>query len=181
MQDWACALELVEFATETLTRDVKPTRCDGSMWKQSDDGLMPYWAARVEKQFGKDPNVDAFNMVPRMAQATCWVLPLDDFSSTPTDPSKQYWMCPPCLRFSDCVRKNRQDKLRAIVLGRKWTHREWWKPLMEITLQEYHLIGPETKAHPYQDDHLTPFPQRAWSKVALYMDGGITEENLAET
>ena len=33
VQDRACALELVEFAPETLARDALPTRRDGSMWK----------------------------------------------------------------------------------------------------------------------------------------------------
>ena len=95
MQDWACALELVEFAPETLARDVLPTRRDGSMWEQSDYGLTPYWAARVKKQFGKNTDVDAFNRVPGMAQATSWVSPLNDFFSTPAVPSKFYWMGPP--------------------------------------------------------------------------------------
>ena len=111
VQDRACALELVEFAPEALARDVLPTRRDGSMWTQSDYGLTPYWAARVEKQFGKNPDVDAFNRVPGMAQATRWVSPLGNFFSTPTDPSKLYWMCPPYHRSSDCVRKIRQEKL----------------------------------------------------------------------
>ena len=53
------------------------------MWEQSDYGLTPYWAACVKKQFGKKPDVDAFNGVPGMAQATCWVSPLDDFISDP--------------------------------------------------------------------------------------------------
>ena len=92
VQDRACALKLVEFAPEVLARDVLPTRRDGSMWTQSDYGLTPYWAARVKKQFGKNPDVDAFNRVPGMAQATCWVSPLEDFFSTPADPSKLYWM-----------------------------------------------------------------------------------------
>ena len=160
LQDRACALELVEFAPETLARDVLPTRRDGSMWTQSDYGLTPYWAARVKKQFGKNPDVDAFNRVPGMAQATRWVSPLEDFFSTPADPSRLYWMCPPYHRFSDCVRKIRHIKLRAIVVGPKWTHREWWKPLMEITLQGYHLPGPETKACLYQNDHLPPILNR---------------------
>ena len=49
IQDRACALELIEFAPETLARDVLPTWRDGSMWTQSDYGLTPYWAARVER------------------------------------------------------------------------------------------------------------------------------------
>ena len=52
---------------------------------------------------------------------------------------------------------------------------------MEITLQGYHLPGPETKACLYQNDRLTPLPQRGWSMVAPYVDGGIAEENLAAT
>ena len=52
---------------------------------------------------------------------------------------------------------------------------------MEITLQGYHPPGPETKVRLYQNDHPTPLPQRGWSKVALYVDGGIAEENLAAT
>ena len=181
VQDRACALELVEFAPETLARDVLPTRRDGSAWSQSDEGLTPYWVARVKNQFGKNPDVDAFNRVPGMAQATRWVSPLEEFFSTPADPSKLYWMCPPYHRFSDCVRKIREEKLRAIIVGPKWTHRVWWKPLMEITLQGYHLPGPETKASLYQNDHLTALPQRDRSTVALYVDGGIAEENLAAT
>ena len=181
VQDRACAFELIEFAPETLARDVLPTRRDGSMWIQSDYGLTPYWAACVKKQFGKNPDVDAFNRVPGMAQPTCWVSPLEDFFSTPADPSKLYWMCPPYHRFSDCVRKIRQEKLRAMVVGPKWTHREWLKPLLEITLQGYHLPGPETKALLCQNDHLTSLPQRGWSTSTLYVDGGIAEENLAAT
>ena len=50
---------------------------------------------------------------------------------------------------------------------------------MEITLQGSHIPGPETKSRLYQNDHLTPLPQRGWSAVALYVDGGIAEENLA--
>ena len=38
--------------------------------RQSDYGLTPYRAPRVKKQFGKNPDVDAFNRVPGMAQAT---------------------------------------------------------------------------------------------------------------
>ena len=181
VQDRACALELVEFAPETLARDVLPTQRDGSMWKQSDYSLTPYWAACVKKQVRKSPDVDAFNTVPGMAQATHWVSPLDDFFSSPRDPWKLYWMCPPHHRLSDCVRKVRQEKLRAIVVGPKWTNREWWKPLMEITLQGYHLPGLETKARPYQEDHLTPLPQRGWSTMALCVEGGIAEENLTAT
>ena len=52
---------------------------------------------------------------------------------------------------------------------------------MEITLQGYHFPGPETKARLYQNDQLTPLPQRGWSTVALYVDGGIAEENLVTT
>ena len=52
---------------------------------------------------------------------------------------------------------------------------------MAITLQGYHLPGPKTKARLYQNHHLTPLPQRGWSTVALYVDGGIAEENLAAT
>ena len=79
VHDQARALELVEIAPETLARYFLPTRRDGSMWTQCDYGLTPYWAARVKKQFGKHPNVDAFKRVPGMAQATRWVSPLDDF------------------------------------------------------------------------------------------------------
>ena len=125
--------------------------------------------------------MDAFNRVPGMAQATHWVSPSDDFFSTPADPSKLYWMCPPYHLVSDCVRKIRREKLRAIVVGPKWTHREWWKPLMEVTLQGYHLPGLEIKARLYQDDNLTPLPQRRWSTVALYVDGGLADEHLAAT
>ena len=42
VHDQACALELVEFAPETLARDVLPARRDGSVSKQSDYGLTPY-------------------------------------------------------------------------------------------------------------------------------------------
>ena len=52
---------------------------------------------------------------------------------------------------------------------------------MEITLQGYHLPGPETKARLHQHDHLTPLPQRGWSTVALYVDGGIADGNLMAT
>ena len=180
-QDRACALELVEFAPETLTRDVLPARRDGSVWKQSDYSLSPYWATSVKKLFGKSPDVDAFNRVPGMAQATRWASPLDGFFSTPTVPSTLYCMCPPYHRFSDCVWKIGQEKLRAIVVGPKCTHREWWEPLMELTLQGHDLPGPETKARVYQDDHLTPLHQRSWSTVALYVDGGTAEEHLGAT
>ena len=167
VQDRACAFELVAFAPETLARDVPRTRRDRSMSKQSDYGLTPYWAPGVKNQFHKNLDVDAFIGVPGMAQATCSISPLDDFFSTPADSSQLYWMCPPYHRSSDCVRKIRQEKLRAIVVGPKWTHRGWWKPLMEITLQGYHLPWPKTKALLHEDDHLTPLPQQAWSTVAL--------------
>ena len=144
---------------KTLARDILPARRDGSVWKQSEYGLTPFWAARVKKQFGKSSGVDVFKRVPGMAQATRTVLPLDDFFSTPADPSKLYWMCPPYHRFPDCVRKIGHEKLRAIVVGPEWTHTEWWKPLMELILQGYRLPGPETKARLYQDDHLTRLPQ----------------------
>ena len=180
-QDRACALELVEFAPEALARDVLPTRRDGSVWTQSDNGLTPYWATHVQNQLGKDPDVETFNRVPGMAQATCWVSPLEDFVSTPADPCKLYWMCPPYHRFSGCVQKIWQEKLRAIVVGPKWRHREWWKVLIEITLQGYHIPGPETKARLYQNDHLTPLFQQGLSAVALYVDGGIGEETVAAT
>ena len=110
IQDRACALEVVEFAPETLARNVLPARRDGSVWKQSDYGLTPYSAARVKKQFGKSPDVDAFNRVPGMAQATHWVSPLDVFFSTPADSSILYWMCPPYHRFSQCVRKKNYEQ-----------------------------------------------------------------------
>ena len=116
-QHQTCALELDEFARQKLARDVLPTRLDGSMSKQSDYDLTPYCAPRVKKQFGKSPDVDAFNRVPGMAQDTHWGSPLDDIFSTPADPSKLYWMCPPYHQFSDCVPNIRQEKLRAIVVG----------------------------------------------------------------
>ena len=89
--------------------------------------------------------MDTFNRVLGIAQATRWVSLLEDFFSTPRDPSKLYWMCPPYHRFSDCVRKIRQEKIRAIVVGPKWTHREWYEPLMEITLPGYHFLGRSLK------------------------------------
>ena len=52
---------------------------------------------------------------------------------------------------------------------------------MEISLEGYHLPGPETKACLYQNDHLSPLPQWGWSTVALYVDGGIPEDILACT
>ena len=48
---------------------------------------------------------------------------------------------------------------------------------MGITLQGYHLPGPDTKAHLYQDDRLTPLAPRGFSTVALSVDGGIAEGN----
>ena len=125
--------------------------------------------------------MDASNKVLGMAQATRWVSLQDDFFSTPADPSKLYWMCPPYHRTSDCARKIRQEKLRAIVVGPEWTHRKWSKPFMGIPLQGYHLPGPETKALLYEDDHLASPPQRCWSIVALYVDGGVAEDSLAAT
>ena len=106
-----------------MTLQLEPPKRDGSVWKQSDYVLTPYWAAHVKKVFGKSPDVEAFTRVPAMAQATRWVSPLDDFFSGPADPSKLYWMCPPYHRFSECVRKIRQEKVRAIVVGPEWTHR----------------------------------------------------------
>ena len=50
---------------------------------------------------------------------------------------------------------------------------------MEITLQAYHLPGQETKARLYQDAYLGPLPQPKWSMVALYLHGGLAEENFA--
>ena len=119
VQDRACALELVKCVPEILARDVPPARRDGSVWKQSHSCLTPYWVARVKEKFGINPDVDALNRVPGMALATRWVSPLDEFFSTPADPSRLYWMCPPYHRFSDCVRKMRQQKLRVIVVGQK--------------------------------------------------------------
>ena len=52
---------------------------------------------------------------------------------------------------------------------------------MEITLQGYHLPGPETKTRLYKDDHPTPLPQQGWSTVALYVDGGIAAEIVTAT
>ena len=140
-QEWACALELVEFASESLARDVLPTRRDGSLWKQSDYGLTPYRAARVKQQFGKLPGGDACKRVPGMAQATSWVSTLDDCFSSPADRCKLYWMCPPYHRLSDRVWKIRREKIRAIVVRPKWTHREWRKPHMEITLRGTIFLG----------------------------------------
>ena len=181
VQDRAWASELVEFAPKTLARDVVPTRRDGSIWKQSDYGLTPYRAACVEKQYGNNPDVDPFNRVPGMAQATRWVSSLHDFVSTFADPSNLYWMCPAYHRFSDSLWNIWPEKQRVIVVGPRWTHRECWKPLIKINLQGYYLPVPETKAHICQDDHLTPLPQQGWSTVALYVDGGIAEENSAAT
>ena len=58
----------------------------------------------LKRQFTKSRDVDAFNRVPGMAQATRWVLPLNDFFFTPADPAKLDWMCPPYHQSSDCVR-----------------------------------------------------------------------------
>ena len=132
-------------------------------------------------QFGKNSDVKAFNRPLGMAEATCWASPLDGFFSTPADLSKLHRMCPRYHLFSDCVRKIRQEKLRAISVGPKWAHREWWKPLMEISLHRYHLPEPETKACLWQDHHFTPLPQGGWSTVALYVNGGIAEKNWAVT
>ena len=85
VQDRACALELVEFAPETLARDVLLHAAMGPCGSSL-------------KQF-------AFNMVPGMAQATRCLLPLDDFFSTPADTSKLYWMCPPIIGFPILSRK----------------------------------------------------------------------------
>ena len=52
---------------------------------------------------------------------------------------------------------------------------------MEITLQAYHLPGLKTKAWLQQNDHLTPLSQWGLSTVALYVDGGLAEENLTAT
>ena len=48
LPDRASALEVFELDSKTLPRDVLPTRRDGTMWKESDYGLTPYWAARVK-------------------------------------------------------------------------------------------------------------------------------------
>ena len=164
VHDPACAREAVEFAPKTLFRDVLPTRRDGSVWKQSDYMFTPHWAARFKKRFGKSPDVDAPNRVPGMTQPTSCASPLDDFFSDPADPSKLYWTCPPYYRVSECVRKIRQGKLRAILVGPEWTHSEWWKPLLEITLQGYHLPGPETEVS---------FKMTTFRKTTLVRGGAI--------
>ena len=99
VQDRACALELVEISAETLARDVLPTRRDGSMWTQSDYGLTPHWAVRVKKQFGKNPDVDAFNRVPGMAQATRWVPAVEDFFPLPRTPPNCIGCALPIISF----------------------------------------------------------------------------------
>ena len=73
----------------------------------------------LKNNLAKNPNVDAFNRVPGMAQATHWVSLLDNYFATHPDPSKLYRMCAPYHGFSDFAQKNRQEKLRAIVVRPK--------------------------------------------------------------
>ena len=65
----------------------------------SDNGLRPYWASRVKKQFGKNHDVDAFNRVEGMAQATRWVSPLEDFFSDPRTPPNCIGCALPIIGF----------------------------------------------------------------------------------
>ena len=52
---------------------------------------------------------------------------------------------------------------------------------MQVTLQRYHHPGPESKARLYQGSYLTPLPEGKRSTVALYVDGGLAEENWVGT
>ena len=151
VQDRARAFELLELAPETLARDVLPARRDGSVWKQSDYGLTPYCC--IGPHASKNNLAKTPMWTPSIGSRVWLRLPVGfrhsmiSFPPPRTHP-KLYWMCPLSHRFPECVREIRQEKLRAIVVGPKWTHREWWKPLIEITLQGYHFLGPETKARP---------------------------------
>ena len=87
------------------------------MWKQSDYGLTPYWAECVKIKFGNNRDVDPFNRVQGIAQATRCILANNDFFSTPADTAKMCSICPPYHWFSDFVRVIRKEKLRAIVVG----------------------------------------------------------------
>ena len=114
-----------------------------------------------------------------MAQATRWVLPSDDYFSTPADPSKLYWICPPYHRFSDCVRKTRQEKLRAIVVGPKWTHRDA-DPSWRLLCRGIIFLGRRLRPVFTKIPTLRP-SLNGTGMVALYVDRGPAAEKLTAT
>ena len=181
VQDRACALELLEFAPKPLPVMFYLHGVMGPRGKQCDHGLTPYWAARVKKILPKTltwaPSIGSKVWLRLPVGFRHWMISFPP----PRTPPACIGCALPIIGFSECVGKIRQEKPRAIVVGPRWTHSELWKPLIAITLQGYHPLGPEIKARLYQNDHLTPLPHLTWSTMALYADSGIAEENLAAT
>ena len=124
VQDRACALELVEFPPKTLpvmsylhgamgpcrSSQTMASRRIGQSVLKIDSARNRTWNPSRRSRYGLG--------------YPSGLAPCDDFFSTPADPSKLCWMCPPYHRCSDCVQKIGQEKLRAIVVGPNLVTRE---------------------------------------------------------
>ena len=87
------------------------------------------------------------------------------------DWSEPLWINPPFDVFPRVVQKLKQSGAKAILIVPNWPRQEWFKDIMDISIDIVEL--PHKGVKLYCEDNGKPLPQRSWSTLACLVDGNL--------
>ena len=87
------------------------------------------------------------------------------------DWSEPLWINPPFDVFPRVVQKLKQSDAKAILIVPNWPRQEWFKDIMDISIDIVEL--PHKGMKLYCEDNGKPLPQRSWSTLACLVDGNL--------
>ena len=87
------------------------------------------------------------------------------------DWSEPLWINPPLDAFPRVVQKLKQSGAKAILIVPHWPRQEWFKDIMDISIDIVEL--PHKGVKLYCEDNGKPLPQRSWSTLACLVDGNL--------
>ena len=87
------------------------------------------------------------------------------------DWSEPLWINLPFDVFPRVVQKLKQSGAKAILIVPNWPRQEWFKDIMDISIDIVEL--PHKGVKLYCEDNGKPLPQRSWSTLACLVDGNL--------
>ena len=120
-----------------------------------------------ERNHNFRPQVDAF------ANKTNKRFPKFYDDAWSEDWSEPLWINPPFDVFPRVVQKLKQSGAKAILIVPNWPRQEWFKDIMDISIDIVEL--PHKGVKLYCEDNGKPLPQRSWSTLACLVDGNLAD------
>jgi hypothetical protein len=105
-----------------------------SKWLSEADAVKGEFVTAIAKNFGVQPDCDAFSSSTNKRFSTCWTLSEDAFQQSWA--GRALWINPPWSVYEKVVEKLERERPTAICITPFWPHRNYFKKLVEFMVDK---------------------------------------------